>query len=74
MLTFDPSIRSFPVLDAWGRVAFEVRGGSGMVLAKLYNGESAPIATYINNLKALRWAIFPLKKIDRSNSPHGTRR
>jgi hypothetical protein len=62
MVTFDPSIRYFPVLDHGGRVAFEVDGGTGAVLAKLYDGESAPITTYISNLKALRSAIFAMKK------------
>ena len=62
MVTFDPSIRYFPVLDQMGRVAFEVHGSTGTVLAKLYDGESAPITTYISNLKALRSAIFAMKK------------
>ncbi|HEY6008704.1 MAG TPA: hypothetical protein VIU40_10315 [Geobacteraceae bacterium] len=62
LVTFDPDIRYTPVIDRAGRVAFEVSGNTAPLIGRLYAGESAPIATYISNLKALRSAIFAMKK------------
>ncbi len=62
LMTYDPSIRYTPVMDRAGRVAFEVNGDTSPLVGKLYSGESAPLNTYISNLKALRSAIFAMKK------------
>ncbi|RII26176.1 MAG: hypothetical protein CXR31_10745 [Geobacter sp.] len=61
LLTFDPSIKYFPKRDSTGRVSFEVYGKIADQMRRLYDGESAPVSSYISNLKALRSAIFALK-------------
>jgi hypothetical protein len=62
LVTYDPSITYTPVMDRAGRVAFEVSGDMSPLIGKLYAGERAPLNTYISNLKALRSAIFAMKK------------
>lgn len=61
LLTFDPSISYYPVRDGSGKVSFEVRGKISDEMGRLFAGESAPLKTYIRNLKALRSAIFALR-------------
>lgn len=62
LLTFDPSISYYPKKDsATGNVSFEVKGKISDKMELLYAGETAPLKTYIANLKSLRSAIFALK-------------
>lgn len=61
LLTFDPSIRYYPLLNEAGRVSFEVHGRIADQMRRLYEGEAAPVNEYISNLKSLRSAIFALK-------------
>lgn len=61
LLTFDPSLKYNPRRDSLGNVSFEVEGKISDVMGMLYEGKSAPLNTYIKNLKALRTAIFALK-------------
>ena len=65
LLTFDPSIKYNPLRDAAGKVSFEVEGKISDEMGRLYAGETAPLKTYISNLKALRSAIFALKSSGR---------
>lgn len=61
LLTFEPSIKYNPRLDASGKVAFEVEGRISDEMGRLYAGDGAPLTTYISNLKMLRSAIFALR-------------
>ena len=63
LVTFDPSITYTPVLDAAGKVSFEVRGGIADRMGQLYAGDAASLKTYISNLKMLRSAIFALRSM-----------
>ncbi len=74
LITYDPSIKYTPVMDRGGRVAFEVRGNTAPLIGKLYAGEGAPLTSYISNLKALRSAIFAMKKAGSFAGGHGPRR
>lgn len=74
LLTFDPSISYYPKKDSTGNVSFEVKGKIADKMELLYAGETAPLKTYIANLKSLRSAIFALKnsrdkKLDRNERP-----
>jgi hypothetical protein len=68
LLTFDPSIKYSPVRDASGKVSFEVEGKIADDMGRLYAGETAPLTTYIRNLKTLRSTIFALKSVKRPGS------
>lgn len=75
LLTFDPSISYYPKRDSTGNVSFEVKGKISDKMELLYAGETAPLKTYIANLKSLRSAIFALKnsrdkKSDKKDRPH----
>lgn len=61
LLTFDPSITYYPKRDGSGNVSFEVTGRIADEMGRFYSGETAPLQTYITNLKRLRSAIFALK-------------
>ncbi len=61
LLTFDPNITYKPRRESNGKVSFEVNGKISTEMGKLYAGETAPLQTYIRNLKALRSKIFALR-------------
>lgn len=61
LLTFDPTITYYPVQDGQGKVSFEVHGKIADNMGRLYAGDTAPLQSYISNLKTLRSAIFALK-------------
>lgn len=62
LLTLDSTIHYSPLRNSVGRVVFEVHGRIADNMGRLYAGEPASLATYINHLKSLRSAIFALKK------------
>lgn len=62
LLTLDSTIHYSPRRNSAGRVVFEVHGRIADDMGRLYAGEPASLATYINHLKSLRAAIFALKR------------
>lgn len=61
LVTLDPKLIYYPVLNDRGRVAFEVKGEITDKLQRLYGGEAACLEAFISNLKKLRASIFKLK-------------
>lgn len=68
LVTLDPNVVYYPVLNKTGRVAFEVKGSISDKLERLYSGEPAPLEAFIGNHKKLRAAIFKLKNTYRKKS------
>ena len=67
LVTFDPTLVYYPVLNERGRVAFEVKGEIADNLQRLYAGDSACLEAFIANLKKLRASIFKLKNAYKRN-------
>ncbi|SNB47909.1 hypothetical protein [Geobacter sp. DSM 9736] len=67
LMTFDPDVVCYPILNSSGRVAFEVKGQIADKLERLYSGESASLEAFISNLKKLRASIFKLKNAYKKN-------
>ena len=70
LLTFDPSIKYSPLRDSSGKVSFKVQGRIADEMGRLYAGETAPLQTYISNLKTLRSAIFALRSTYQRREKH----
>ena len=71
LVTLDPNVVYYPILNKTGRVAFEVKGVISDKLERLYAGETAPLEAFIGNHKKLRAAIFKLKNTYKKGQPSG---
>jgi len=70
LITFDPTISYSPVKNANGKIAFEVKGRISDNMGKMYQGEMAPLNTYVSNLKSLRSIIFAMKNTQIRQAPY----